>query len=82
VETLKIHNSNLDRLDATLVWGSTHTLGTNGKDKLTNRCVNCGDMYFLTLKQSHGGNRMHRFRKYSTFFTLRVGSGSNICKFV
>jgi len=47
--------------------------GTTGIHKLTNRCVNCGDKYFLVLVQSCGDNRVWlRFRKYTIIFTLRV----------
>ena len=82
-----IANTGLDRLSvtlfwpfATLVWVSTHTLGTTGLDKLNNRCVNCGENYFLTLEQSHGDNRLWlRFRKYLTVFTLCVVKHMQVC---
>ena len=87
VVTLKIHNSGLDRVGmtffwpfATLVWVSTHTLGTTGLDKLNNGCVNCGENYLLTSEQSHGDNRLClRFRKYLTVFTLCVVKHMQVC---
>jgi len=66
-----------------LAWISTPTLGTTWLDQLTNRHVNCGDTYFLTLVQSRGDNRLWLcFRKYPAFFTPCVDRVSNICKFV
>ena len=75
-----VYNSGLDRLGAslfwpfaTLVWVSTHTLETTRLDKLTNRRVNFGDTYFVTLEQSRGDDRLWLpFRKCPTFFTLCV----------
>jgi len=46
-----------------IVWAS----GITGLDELTNRCVNCGETYFVNLEQSRGDNRLClRFRKYPT----------------
>jgi len=60
-------------LFAVLVWVSTYALRTTGLDKLTNRCVNCGETYFLTLGQRRDYNRLClRFRKYPTFFTFCI----------
>jgi len=91
VVTLKIHNFGLDRLCAihfwpfsTLVWVSTHCLGTTGLDQLTHRYLKLWQQ--VCLKFTPGPwweSIVASFSQIHNYFhALCRLRGSNMCKLV